>query len=124
FAIVLSVVAGAVLPSAIGVVLLGAGSLSGIISENEAVELLRPARLPAVGLTALMLLFVVVAAAWNSANMRARRTTRNALMARWPILPEIERDSEGKVTSSAAMLGPALTVGSHAEATQGPGPVR
>ena len=109
FATVLGVVAGLMLPFAGAVILLAGGLMQGMSSGAHTIDRYGSALAPALVVGAVLLLFTVVAAGWNSATMRAMHTTRNALLARWPTLPEVERNSEGKVTSSAAMQGPALS---------------
>lgn len=109
FATVLGVVAGVMLPFTAGVIMLGSGLMHGASSGEHTIDRYGSALAPAVVVGAVLLLFIAVAAGWNSTTMRAMHATRNGLLARWPTLPEIERSSEGKITSSAAMLGPALS---------------
>lgn len=112
---VLSVVSGIVLPVAIAVLVLGSVDWE---SFEHSAALYGGLRLPAAIAAAVCVVLFVVAFVWGGLTGYRGQDLRNALLQRWPTLPEVERDSDGNETPTSS--GPALTTSDDASAPTGP----
>ncbi|GAB3054635.1 hypothetical protein [Sediminivirga luteola] len=103
----LSGLAGAGTTVGAAILVLGSGVISDLSNLYSDAETIFADLRPVAGITLAASLAALVAAfGWNAASSGKNHELRNALLKRWPVLPEPKADSEGNV--HRARRGPAL----------------